>query len=86
MTEPLALAINLLTDDNEWTKQIIEDFDNIDDKGPDGEVPMQPAFAQERIFWEIAALGLGMGCVMGFASLGFMNAIDKVIIQFLLSW
>lgn len=79
MTEPLAQAIHFLTDaDEEWTRELIENFDEIDDKGPDGEVPMQPAFAQDRGFWEILFWALIMGVVTGLVALGFMNAIDEI--------
>lgn len=79
MTEPLAHAINFLTDaDEEWTRELIENFDEIDDKGPDGEVPVQPAFAQDRGFWEILFCALFMGAFCGIVAIGFMNTIDEV--------
>lgn len=80
MTEPIANAINFITDtDGEWTRNIIEDLDKIDDKGPDGDVPVQPAFAQDKYFWTIAGLGVAMGLFTGLFSLGFMNLIDEVL-------
>lgn len=79
MTEPLAHAINLFTDDDgEWTREMIENFDVIDDQGPDGEVPVQPAFAQDRGFWEILVCAIFMGGFCGLVALGFMNCIDEV--------
>ena len=78
MTEPIANAINFITDtDGEWTRQLIEDFAEIDDKGPDGEVPVQPAYAQDKYFWIIGGLGLVLGGVIGLFDLGFMNIIDE---------
>jgi hypothetical protein len=79
MTEPIATAINFITDtDGEWTRNIIEDLDKIDDQGPDGDVPVQPAFAQDKYFWIISGLGVAMGLFLGLFSLGFMNLIDEV--------
>ena len=80
MTEPIANAINFITDtDGEWTKQLIEDFNEIDDEGPDGDVPVQPAFAQDKSFWMISGIALPLGLVIGLVALLFMNIIDEVI-------
>jgi H+/Cl- antiporter ClcA len=79
MTEPLAHAINhFIGDDGEWTRELIDNYDVIDDQGPDGEVPMQPAFAQDRGFWEILVCAIFMGAFTGLVALGFMNVIDEV--------
>jgi hypothetical protein len=79
LTDPLAHVIDYITDtDGEWTRQMLEEYGKIDDKGHDGDIPEQPAFATDLVFWQIVALGLIMGVSMGLAGLCFLNIIDEV--------
>lgn len=79
LTDPLAHVIDYITDtDGEWTRQMLEEYGKIDDKGHDGDIPEQPAFATDLVFWQIVALGLIMGVSMGLAGLCFLNIIDEI--------
>jgi hypothetical protein len=79
LTDPLAHVIDYITDtDGEWTQQLLENYGKIDDKGHDGDVPEQPAFATDLTFWTIVLLALGMGATLGLSALVFMNIIDEV--------
>lgn len=79
LTDPLAHVIDYITDtDGEWTQQLLENYGKIDDKGHDGDVPEQPAFATDLTFWTMVVLALGMGAILGLSALVFMNIIDEV--------
>eukprot|EP00604_Paraphysomonas_vestita_P002665 CAMPEP_0174818608 /NCGR_PEP_ID=MMETSP1107-20130205/1393_1 /TAXON_ID=36770 /ORGANISM="Paraphysomonas vestita, Strain GFlagA" /LENGTH=307 /DNA_ID=CAMNT_0016030717 /DNA_START=45 /DNA_END=965 /DNA_ORIENTATION=+ len=79
LTDPLAHVIDYITDtDGEWTKQMLEDYGKIDDKGHDGDVPEQPAFATDIIFWQMLTIGFLLGTFIGLVALVFMNIIDEV--------
>lgn len=79
ITEPLAHAIEYITDtDGEWTRQLIKEYAEMDDQGPEGDVPEQPPFAQEVTFWEMGFIAAVLGGIMGVAALAFMNIIDEI--------
>jgi hypothetical protein len=79
LTDPLAHVIDYITDtDGEWTRQMLEEYGKIDDKGHDGDVPEQPAFATDSIFWKIVGIGFILGTFIGLIALVFMNIIDEV--------
>ena len=80
LTDPLAHVIDYITDtDGEWTQQLLESYGKIDDKGHDGDVPEQPAFATDFTFWTMVSISLIMGLVLGLSALVFMNIIDEVV-------
>jgi hypothetical protein len=79
LTDPLAHVIDYITDtDGEWTRQMLEDYGKIDDKGHDGDVPEQPAFAADIIFWKLLTIGFLLGSFIGLVALVFMNIIDEI--------
>jgi hypothetical protein len=79
LTDPLAHVIDYITDtDGEWTRQMLEEYGKIDDKGHDGDVPEQPAFATDIIFWKMLLIGFVLGSFIGLVALVFMNIIDEV--------
>jgi hypothetical protein len=79
LTDPLAHVIDYITDtDGEWTRQMLEDYGKIDDKGHDGDVPEQPAFATDLVFWKMLSIGFVLGSFIGLVALVFMNIIDEV--------
>lgn len=79
LTDPLAHVIDYITDtDGEWTKQMLEEYGKIDDKGHDGDVPEQPAFATDILFWKMLFIGFILGSFIGLVALVFMNIIDEI--------
>lgn len=80
-TDPLANAIDFIAEgDGKVAQTIVDNLHKFDDHGPDGDIPEQPAFAADVIFWKIVALGIILGGSMGLLGLGFMNVIDEVIL------
>ena len=43
-----------------------------------GDVPEQPPFAKDIVFWVMTMCACVLGVVMGFAGLAFLNIIDEV--------
>jgi hypothetical protein len=79
LTGTLIDALEYITDaDQEWTRGLLQDYGDVDDKGPDGDVPDQPAFANDVVFWIMTFFGTGLGLVLGLCGLVFMNIIDEV--------
>mmetsp|Transcript_22329 Transcript_22329/g.32522 ORF Transcript_22329/g.32522 Transcript_22329/m.32522 type:complete len:546 (-) Transcript_22329:316-1953(-) len=64
--------------DAEWTRELLKEYGKIDDQGPDGDVPEQPPFAKDTVFWLMAAIGSVIGIFLGLAGLIFLNIIDEV--------
>ena len=64
--------------DEDWGKDAIEEIENVASKGHEGDTPEQPPFAKKKLFWMLAVNALGMGVVLGLASLVFINIIDEV--------
>lgn len=50
----------------------------MDEKGPEGDVPDQPAFANDMVFWIMTFFGAALGAILGLCGLLFMNIIDEV--------
>jgi hypothetical protein len=65
-------------DDHEWTQGLLKDYGKIEVKGPEGDVPEQPPFAKDIVFWVMLACASFLGVAMGFAGLIFLNIIDEV--------
>jgi hypothetical protein len=65
-------------DDHEWTQGVLKDLGKVEVKGPEGDVPEQPPFAKDIVFWVMLACASFLGVAMGFAGLIFLNIIDEV--------
>jgi hypothetical protein len=78
-TDPLANAIDYIAEgDGKVAKTIVENLQKFDEHGQDGDIPEQPAFAADVVFWKIVGLGCLLGGAMGLLGLAFMNVIDEV--------
>ena len=79
ITDPLANAVDFITDGHgEVAKNIIANYEKYDDEGPEGDIPEQPAFASDMVFWKLVCLGSILGVFVGFVALAFVNVIDEV--------
>ncbi len=63
-----------------WAKMLLEEYQQANNKGPEGDIPIPEGFGKNKQFRINVILTIAFGLILGVIGVVFMNLADEVIL------